>query len=179
MELLTPRLRLREFAEYDYPALREMDQRAEFNTYERESVSEADTHHSLVESISSQLEYPRTVYRLAITVKAADTVIGVIKLSSLYAKIREWEVGWAVHPDEWGHGYATEAARHAIDWAFRQLNVHRVVAYCHAGNTASVRVMEKLGMHCDGRLRETRWLHGAWWDEYVYAILEKDWRSDW
>jgi ribosomal-protein-alanine N-acetyltransferase len=40
-----------------------------------------------------------------------------------------------------------------------------------------VRVMEKLGMHCDGQLRETRWLNGRWWDEYVYAILDKEWNA--
>jgi RimJ/RimL family protein N-acetyltransferase len=37
--------------------------------------------------------------------------------------------------------------------------------------------MEKLGMHQDGLLRETRWLRGMWNDEYVYAILEKEWKG--
>jgi ribosomal-protein-alanine N-acetyltransferase len=178
MELFTPRLRLREFTEHDYPALRDMDTRAEFNTYEREFVSEADTHNSLAESISTQLEIPRSVYRLAISIPPQDLVKGVIKISSHYAKIREWEVGWAVHPDEWRKGYATEAAWRLIDWAFRELSIHRMVAFCHADNVASVRVMEKLGMHQDGRLRETRWLNGVWWDEFVYAILENEWKRN-
>ena len=175
MELITPRLRIREFAESDYPALRDMDTRAEFNTYEREFVSEAETRTSIDESLSTQLEVPRTVYRLAITIIPVDTAKGVIKISRQHEKIREWEVGWAMHPDEWGQGYATEAAGRIIDWAFRECNVHRVVAFCHACNAASVRVMENLGMQRDGVLRETRWLNGAWWDEYVYAILEIEW----
>ncbi len=178
MEIFTGRLRIREFTESDYPALRDMDTRAEFNTYEREFVSEVETRGSLDESLSNQLEIPRTVYRMAITVLPDDTVKGVIKISSQQQKIREWEVGWAVHPDEWGKGYATEAAWHVIDWAFREFNLHRVVAFCHASNVASVRVMEKLGMRRDGLLRETRWLNGAWWDEYVYAILEREWRTN-
>jgi ribosomal-protein-alanine N-acetyltransferase len=175
MELITTRLRIREFVETDYPALREMDQRAEFNTYEREYASEADTRQSLEESVSTQLEIPRTVYRMAITIPPSNTAKGVIKIHSNYAKIREWEVGWAVHPDEWGKGFATEAARGMIDWAFTQFGLHRVVAFCHVDNAASIRVMEKLGMHRDGRLRETRWLNGQWWDEYVYAVLENEW----
>lgn len=175
MDIFTTRLRIREFTESDYPALREMDTRPEFNTYEREFVSEAETRQSLDESISSQMEIPRTVYRMAITILPVDVVKGVIKIHSQYSKIREWEVGWAMHPDEWGKGYATEAAWHMMDWAFTELNLHRIVAYCHAENVASVRVMEKLGMRQDGRLRETRWLNGAWWDELVYAVLDKDW----
>jgi RimJ/RimL family protein N-acetyltransferase len=177
MELLTPRLRIREFIETDYPALREMDAQPQFNTYERETVSEADTRQSLDEALSSQLEIPRAVYRMAITILPENTVKGVIKIHCQYARIREWEMGWAVHPEEWGKGYATEAAWHLMDWAFADLNLHRVVAFCHADNSASVRVMEKLGMHQDGRLRETRWLNGAWWDEYVYAVLEREWKS--
>ena len=178
MELITPRLRIREFIESDYQALRDMDSRTEFNTYEREYASEAETRGSLDESISTQLKIPRTVYRLAITIPPVDTVKGVINISRQQEKIREWEVGWAVHPDEWNKGFATEAAWSVIDWAFREFNLHRVVAFCHADNAASVRVMEKLGMRCDGRLRETRWLNGAWWDECVYAVLEREWREN-
>ncbi len=177
MDLLTPRIRLREFQESDYQALRSMEIRPEFNLYEREFVAEDETRQSLDESISTQLEIPRMVYRLAITIRPNDTVRGVIKIHCQFAKIREWEIGWAVHPEEWGKGYATEAARYVMDWAFHQFNLHRIVAYCHANNVASVRVMEKLGMHRDGRLRETRWLNGAWWDEYVYALLDKEWKG--
>jgi ribosomal-protein-alanine N-acetyltransferase len=175
MEIITPRLKLREFIEDDFTALREMDCTPEFNAYERSQVSEDETRRSLEESLSSQLEIPRTTYRLAITIPPHAVVRGIIKISCLYARIREWEVGWAVHPDEWNKGYATEAARSMLDWAFRELNSHRVVAFCHVSNAASVRVMEKLGMHRDGMLRETRWLGGAWWNEYVYAILEREW----
>ena len=37
--------------------------------------------------------------------------MGILKLSRQWERIREWEVGWAVHPCEWGKGYASEAAR--------------------------------------------------------------------
>lgn len=170
-------MRIRELTENDYADLREMDKQAEFNTYEREFASGVDTRASLDESISTQLEVPRTVYRMAITIRPEDNVKGVIKISRHHEKNREWEVGWAVHPDEWGKGYATEAAWHVIDWAFREFNLHRVVAYCHACNAASVRVMEKLGMKFEGRMREVRWLNGAWWDEYVYAVLDQEWKE--
>lgn len=155
--------------------MREMDSQPAFNTYERESVSEAETQKSLDEFIINQHENPRTIYKMAITIPPEDTAVGMIKLSRNQESIREWEVGWAIRPDQWGKGYATEAAWQIMDWGFRELNIHRIVAFCHASNAASVRVMEKLGMHQDGRLRESRWLKGRWWDEFVYAILEREW----
>lgn len=159
----------------DFSALREIDSLAEMHTYERELPGVDETHQSLETYLNEALEVPRTTYRLAITVQPNDTVMGIVKLARQWEAIREWEVGWAVHPNEWGKGYATETAWHMMDWGFRELDIHRIVAFCHASNLASVRVMEKLGMHQDGVLRETRWLHGEWWDEYVYAILDKDW----
>lgn len=178
MELITPRLRLREFTEMDFPALRELDSRAEMHTFEREPPGIDDTRQSLDTYVNEALEIPRTTYRMAITVRPQDNIRGIVKLSRQWEAIREWEVGWAVHPDEWGRGYATEAARHVMDWGFRELKIHRIVAFCHVFNEASVRVMEKLGMHRDGILRETRWLNGKWWDEYVYAVLEKEWKGN-
>jgi RimJ/RimL family protein N-acetyltransferase len=176
MELVTSRLRLREFMQGDFSALRELDIKPEMHTYERELPAETDTRNSLGEYIRDQSETPRTSFRLAITIPPQDTVRGIIKITRQWEAIREWEVGWAVHPDEWSRGYATEAAWWVMDWAFKELNVHRVVAFCHEDNAASVRVMQKLGMHQDGKLRETRWLRGMWWDEYVYSILDREWK---
>jgi len=175
MEINTPRLRLREFSTRDYSALRDLDSRPEMHTYERELPDEVTTRHSLDEFLYNQQETPRTTYRFAITILPEDEVRGILKFSRQWEAIREWEIGWAVHPEFWGRGYAGEAARQIMDWAFTQMDVHRIVAFCHADNQNSVRVMEKLGMHRDARLRETRWLNGKWWDEYVYSILEREW----
>jgi len=175
MELFTPRLFLREFTQADFTALREMDSQEIMHTYERTPPTEAETRRTLEESLKNQTDIPRTVYRLAITIPPLDEVRGLIKLSRQWESIREWEIGWAVHPLEWGNGYATEAAWYVMDFAFRELDVHRMVAFCHVDNRASIRVMEKLGMHLDGRLRETRWLNGTWWDEYVYTLLDREW----
>lgn len=56
------------------------------------------------------------------------------------------EVGWHLHPDHWGHGYATEGAQEVLRHGFETLGVERIVAYVVADNHASVRVVEKLGM---------------------------------
>ncbi len=56
------------------------------------------------------------------------------------------EVEWRLHQRHWGHGYATEAARAAIEDGFTRVGLEWIVAVTALGNTASVRVMERLGM---------------------------------
>lgn len=58
----------------------------------------------------------------------------------------ELEVGWRLARDAWGAGYATEAARAAIDWGFANRPVPRIVAITAAVNTRSQAVMQRLGM---------------------------------
>jgi ribosomal-protein-alanine N-acetyltransferase len=61
------------------------------------------------------------------------------------------EIGYSVLPAFRGHGYATEAARALVAWAAAQPGVRRVTAECLEDNLASIRVLEKAGMHCYGR----------------------------
>ena len=58
------------------------------------------------------------------------------------------EVGWRLHPDHWGKGYATEGARAAVAFGFEFIGLPEVVAYTAVGNVRSRRVMGKLGMTC-------------------------------
>jgi len=58
----------------------------------------------------------------------------------------ETEVGWALRPDVWGHGYATEAGRACIEWGFAQLDLPYVTAMIAPGNLRSRRVAERLGL---------------------------------
>jgi ribosomal-protein-alanine N-acetyltransferase len=88
------------------------------------------------------------------------------------------EVGWAIAPERQGCGYATEAARALLDYAFDVLGCHRVIATCQPQNEASWRVMEKLGMRREAHFRQA--LHqetGEWWDEYFYALLADERRA--
>lgn len=56
------------------------------------------------------------------------------------------EVGWTLHPDAWGRGYATEAGRAAIDYAFDVLDSDEVVSIIAATNTRSQAVAARLGL---------------------------------
>jgi [ribosomal protein S5]-alanine N-acetyltransferase len=171
MERHTPRLILREFRPSDYEAVRAYDGSPEVQYYEGPVPGEDATMSNLNQTLAWECEVPRTHYRLAITIRPDDVARGRISLTLNHPDIREWEMGWTVNAHDWGHGYATEAAREMLAFAFGELHAHRVVAFCNVMNTASTRVMEKIGMQQEGRLRETRWWNNGWIDEFVYAIL--------
>ncbi len=81
-------------------------------------------------------------------------VAGTVLFKPLPAGVGEIEVGWHLHPDSWGHGYATEAARAVVERGFAA-GVPEVYAVVRPGNEASAAVCRRLGMTPLGRLR--RW----------------------
>jgi RimJ/RimL family protein N-acetyltransferase len=71
---------------------------------------------------------------------------------------------WALAPEHRGNGYATEAARALIDFAFADLNLARIVATTERSNTASRAVMRRLGMRVEeNRLSEPEWFQVVGW----------------
>ena len=56
------------------------------------------------------------------------------------------EVGWRLHPDHWGHGYATEAAAASLDFGFGEAGLEEIVAFTTTVNVRSQAVMERIGM---------------------------------
>jgi RimJ/RimL family protein N-acetyltransferase len=88
------------------------------------------------------------------------------------------ELGWVLHPDHTGHGYATEAVRALIDLAFNGMGVRRVTASCFAANEASWRLMERAGMRREtATVRESLHRSGEWLDAIGYAWLAEEHRG--
>jgi RimJ/RimL family protein N-acetyltransferase len=86
--------------------------------------------------------------------EAAAEPAGTVLFKPLPNGVGEVEVGWHLHPDSWGHGYATEAARAVIDRGF-DAGLPEVYAVVRPGNEASLAVCRRLGMEPLGRYR--RW----------------------
>jgi RimJ/RimL family protein N-acetyltransferase len=64
----------------------------------------------------------------------------------------EVEIGWRLHPDAWGHGYATEAGHASLVAARDELELTRIIAVIDPGNVASVAVATRLGMAYESTL---------------------------
>ena len=90
---------------------------------------------------------------------------------------RQGEIGFIVHRAHHGHGYATEAARPLLAFAFDTLGLHRVVGRAEPRNLGSARVLEKLGMRREAHLVENEWVKGEWQSELVYAMLAQEWAA--
>ncbi len=85
----------------------------------------------------------------AATVVATGETIGFVGVAHplwFPGLAHEVEIGWRLHPDAWGHGYATEAGRAALDAARDQLELTRIIAVIDSGNAASLAVAGRLGM---------------------------------
>jgi RimJ/RimL family protein N-acetyltransferase len=94
------------------------------------------------------------------------------------ARGTQGELGWVLHPDHTGRGYATEAVRALLDIAFNNLELRRVTAACFAANEASWRLMERLGMRRETyNVRDSLHRSGEWLDGMVYALLADEYRS--
>jgi RimJ/RimL family protein N-acetyltransferase len=117
---------------------------------------------------------PRTEYYLALI--AAEELIGFARLG--LSGVKAAKLGYAVRADRWGKGYATDAARQMIAFAFNELGLHRVSAAIGPDNAASIAVVRKLGMQPEGRLRDHVYTNGAWRDSLLYSILAHEWRKD-
>lgn len=85
------------------------------------------------------------------------------------------QLGCLVHPDHWGRGYAPEAARKVLDAAFARLGAHRVQATCWVKNARSARVLRKIGLRREGRLRGYLKRSGEVRDEYIWGMTRADW----
>lgn len=78
---------------------------------------------------------------------------------------------------EWqGRGLATEAVRTLLGYLFEERGKHRVIADCDPRNLAVVALLKRLGMRREAHHVQSHWDGVGWSDEYVYAMLEQEWR---
>jgi RimJ/RimL family protein N-acetyltransferase len=126
---------------------------------------------------STELAADGSSIDFAVVLKATGEVIGDVNLARTSEAHRQGEIGFVFHPDHHGRGYATEAGGLLLGLAFGEYGMHRVVGRLESRNTASGRVLERLGMRREADLIENEWVKGEWQSETVYAMLDREWRS--
>ncbi|MFA1781726.1 GNAT family N-acetyltransferase [Bacillus velezensis] len=114
--------------------------------------------------------------KFPVLLKNEKTVIGHIAFFQYFGD-HTYEIGWVFHPEYQGKGYASEAARAVLAFGFNKMKLHRIIATCQPENTASHRVMEKIGMRREGFFKKCIPHDNEWWDEYYYAVLEEEWEA--
>ncbi|CAM5638496.1 GNAT family N-acetyltransferase [Streptomyces pilosus] len=174
--LRTARLRLRAFDDADADDLFALHSSARILRY---WDSPPWTERSRAErfiAICRRMEQEGTGARWAVDRVSDGAFIGWCTLNSWNPDFRSASLGYCYDDATWGRGYATEAARALLGWAFDTLDLNRVQAEADTRNAASARVLEKLGFVREGTLREDCVVDGEVSDSWVYGLLRREWQ---
>ena len=115
--------------------------------------------------------YPFGIYDLA-----TGDLVGRVALSHVVRG--GWQnavLGYFVDQERNGNGYATEAARLAVRFAFEHAGLHRLQAGVMPRNQRSIRVLEKAGLRYEGTSPRYLEIKGVWEDHALYAITREEW----
>ncbi|WP_433464087.1 GNAT family N-acetyltransferase [Spirillospora sp. CA-128828] len=132
---------------------------------------------TLASVIDAAKQDPRHEYSLAAV--AAGEVVGFARLAvdAQHPGQSSGQLGFALCADRWGQGLGAETVRLLLRLGFGVLGLHRLWGARSPGNVTSARVMTKLGMVEEGRIRDHIRVRGAWRDSVVHSILEDEWRA--
>ena len=119
---------------------------------------------------------PDTWYQMGLYLQQTSQLIGDIGLHFLDVPSQSVEIGFTVAPAYQRQGYAFEAVREMLNYLLETLEKHRVIASVDPRNTASIALLEKLGMRKEAHFRESLKVRGEWVDDVIYAILRNEWK---
>ncbi len=175
--LRTDRLRLRPFDDADADALYAMHSSAYVLRYwDSPPWTDRDRALTFLQKCRALAE-DGTGVRLAVDRLEDGLFIGWCSLSRWNLEFRSAAMGYCYAEAAWGHGYATEAARAVLRWAYATLDLNRVQAEADTRNIASARVLEKLGFVREGTLRQDCIVNGEVSDSWVYGLIAEDRRA--
>ena len=117
----------------------------------------------------------------AVELKDENRMIGHLYLNQLEPKGKmTWELGYIFNPKYHGQGFASEACRALVLFAFKQFGIHRMMARCNPKNTPSWKLLEGIGFIREAHFRKYGFFkrdddgQPIWHDAYEYSMLEDD-----
>ncbi|MEM1122139.1 MAG: GNAT family protein, partial [Bacteroidota bacterium] len=167
-------LQMISLAELDHLfALQSNEQVARYNTIGIPE-NKAFTETLIKNAVNDSLTFGKTSFWWAIILKDTQQFIGEAGLNLSKVKYKSGEIFYSLHTDFWRKGYGTETVETILNYAFIDLNLHRITAGVATENVKSIQLLERVGMQREGKHRKILPIRGEWWDNYEYAILEED-----
>lgn len=172
--LTTPRLILRALRQddlddlYTYASDPEIDRYTPWQHYTSMQEAVAD-----LDDFLKEYEQEGRGLSFGIEHRLDHKLIGIATFSPPHKHHRRAEMGYTISRAYWGQGYATEATRELVRFAFEEMGLVRLEALCLPDNQSSVRVLEKIGMHFEGVLHSYQTWKGVPSDLKMYAIVRK------
>lgn len=90
---------------------------------------------------------------------------------------KRYDIGWVTHQSFQRQGYAFEATKALMQYAFQNFSLHRIIANIDTRVPESANLAEKLGMRLEGTFKDGEFFKGAWCDMWLYAILKSEFSS--
>jgi ribosomal-protein-alanine N-acetyltransferase len=171
----TSRLLIRQFQEQDYASLFEYLSNPSIYRFEPGEPISLDKAKVLASERALGNDF------LAVVLKSDQKLVGHLYFKQIEPKeFQTWELGYIFNPAFHNRGYASESASGLVQYGFMHFGIHRVIAHCNPENTASWKVLEKIGMRREGYFRKNVFFRTAkdgtplWVGSFEYAILKEE-----
>ena len=171
ISLKTKRLLIRNFIENDYHDLYEYLSDKETYNFEPGEPITIKTAKNICSKRSKKNRF------LAVQLK--NKVIGHIYFAQIKPqKLLTWETGFILNKKYQGKGYATESLTAIIEYGLKNMNIHRIIAHCNPKNVSSWKLLERVKMKREGKLRKNIYFNKdekrspIWLDTYIYGLLK-------
>ena len=177
MKFETERLILRPISLEDRNEVFEYRSDSEANKYQGWIPETPEDVDRFIDKLAKEANEPETWFQLVIIEKKSQKIVGDLGIHFMDTENRQAGLGYTIHTDFQKKGYATESVKAVIDYLFSTLNKHRITASVDPENTASIRLLERIGFRKEAHFVESLLLNGVWVDDIIYALLEKDWEK--
>jgi RimJ/RimL family protein N-acetyltransferase len=170
----TPRLKLRRFSADDWRDLYEYLSQEETVKFEPYGVFTEEMAKAEAARRTDDMAF------WACELNSSGKVIGNVYLAE--QDCGNWEIGYVFNQNFWHNGYASEAVKAMMNWAFNENNTHRITAMCNPANVASWKLLERVGMRREGHLESNIFFskdpngNPIWQNTYIYAVLQGEWK---
>ena len=128
-----------------------------------------------ISNMPETMDITNICFQFTIILVDENRLIGDMGINFTNHNNMQAEIGCTLHKDYQKKGYATEALKAMVDYLFRTLDKHRIIASVDPRNTASIRLIERLGFRKEAYFKESYYLRGDWVDDIIYAKLKTEW----
>lgn len=169
--LETERLILRELVEGDALNILKCFSNPEvLRYYGQTPLTNTDQVKQIIRNFSKNFDEKRGI-KWGIELKGKDGIIGTIGLQEWFHEHKRAELSYALFPNEWGNGYATEAVSKVISYGFKELDLTRIGAIVFIENKASNKLLTNLGFKKEGILRNYMYQNDVSFDTNLYSLI--------
>lgn len=103
-----------------------------------------------------------------------NRLMGVLSLMTINKTDRNCELGFWIGKQFRSNGFAENAIKEGLNYAFKELKIKRVFALVYHNNIASCNLLKKIGFIQEGYLRKTTFKQNKWYDEFLFSILKEE-----